>query len=492
MTKLISSLRAVGQWLQLHIGVNGMAPAGGAYRVPRSSISWWYVFGSATFVVLLIEIVTGLCLMTVYTPSADNAWQSLLYLNYQQPFGWYLRALHWWGSNFLVALLLLHLVQVFVFGAYKFPRELTWITGLLLLLLTLGMALTGEVLRFDQEAYWDLVIGFSLAGRAPLVGSRLVHLLMGGPIIAGATLSRMFALHVMVLPGAILVLVGLHLLMVYRLGISEWPMPGRIVRRDTYIASYRESLERDGETLLPNGLRKDLLFAAIIVLALMATAAIVGPKGPNGPADPSIIQTRPHPDFFFLWLESLMGLLPAWMDTGFALIVLPIGILALFVLPLIAGTGERSIRRRPLSMVIAILVITALATTTYLGTYDPWSPDMNAWSSTPTPIEYLKGRTPLELQGAILIQAKQCRNCHSLGGAGGMRGPALDTTATRLTRNELIRQILQGGGNMPGYGKALKPAEVDAIAAFLMTMHPANEPPAHNSAEPARAADAGG
>jgi ubiquinol-cytochrome c reductase cytochrome b subunit len=486
VAKLISSLRAIGDWFRLRIGPGGAMPAGAGYRVPRSAVSWWYVFGSATFVVLLLEIVTGLCLMTVYTPSADNAWQSLLYLNYQQPFGWYLRALHYWGSNFLLTLMLIHLVQVFVLGAYKFPRELTWITGLLMLLLTLGMALSGEVLRFDQEAYWDLVIGFSLAGRAPIVGARLVHLLMGGPIIAGATLSRMFALHVMVLPGAILALVGLHLLMVYRLGISEWPMPGRIVKRDTYIANYREMAARDGEPILPNGLRKDLVFAALIILALIATAAILGPKGPNGPADPSIIQTRPHPDFFFLWVESLMGLLPAWMDTGFALVVLPVAILALFALPLIAGTGERDIRRRPLSLVVAILVFTALATVTYLGTYDPWSPDMDAWSSTPTPIEYLKGRTPLELQGAILIQAKQCRNCHSLGGAGGMRGPALDTTATRLTRGELIRQILQGGGNMPGYGKALKPAEVDAIVAFLMTMHPANEPPARNSAQPAQ------
>jgi len=105
---------------------------------------------------------------------------------------------------------------------------------------------------------------------------------------------------------------------------------------------------------------------------------------------------------------------------------------------------------------------------------------MNAWSGTPTPVEYLKGRTPLEIQGAILIQAKQCRNCHSLGGAGGTRTPALDTTATRLTRNELIRQILQGGGNMPAYGKALKPAEVAAIVAFLVTMRPPNEPPALN------------
>jgi ubiquinol-cytochrome c reductase cytochrome b subunit len=191
-------------------------------------------------------------------------------------------------------------------------------------------------------------------------------------------------------------------------------------------------------------------------------------------------------------MEALMGLLPSWLDAPFAFVVLPILVLGLIALPLISPTGERHLLRRPLSMVIAIVALTVLATTTWLGTSDPWSPDMDAWSGTPTPADYLKGRTPLEIQGAILIQSKQCRNCHSLGGAGGMRGPALDNTATRLTRNELIRQILQGGGNMPAYGKALKPAEVNAIVAFLMTMHPANESPAQNPARPAVVPATGG
>ncbi len=491
VAKLSAWPRAIGEWLRMRLRTSGQPVDGHEYRVPSSAISWSYVFGSATAVVLLLELVTGLCLALVYAPSADNAWQSLLYLNYQEPLGWFLRALHWWGSNFLVALMILHLLQVFVLGAYKYPRELTWIGGILLLLLTLVMALSGEVLRFDQESYWDLAIGFTLAGRTPLIGGFLVHFLMGGPIIAGATLARMFTVHVLLIPAMILALTGLHLFLAYGLGISEWPMPGRIVNRDTYIANYRDGLAHEGEPL-PKGLRKDLIFAGLIVLALVATAAIVGPKGPNGQPNPSIIQTRPHPDFFFLWMEALMGLLPSWLDTPFALIVLPILLGGLIALPLISPVGERHLLRRPLSMVVAIIALTALITTTWLGTYDPWSPDMNAWSGTPTPTDYVKGRTPLEIQGAILIQAKQCRNCHSLGGAGGMRGPALDTTATRLTRNELIRQILQGGGNMPGYGKALKPAEVDAIVAFLTTMHPANEPPAHNSAQPAEIPATGG
>ncbi len=157
---------------------------------------------------------------------------------------------------------------------------------------------------------------------------------------------------------------------------------------------------------------------------------------------------------------------------------------ALFALPFISGTGEKSWRRRPVSVVIVILTFTLIGTLTWLGTFSPWSPTMDAWSSAPTPVDYIKGRTPLELQGAILIQSKQCRNCHSLGGAGGLRGPALDDTATRLTRSQIVRQIIQGGGNMPAYGKNLSPAEVNAIVAFIATMHPHSEPPARDSAEP--------
>ena len=132
-----------------------------------------------------------------------------------------------------------------------------------------------------------------------------------------------------------------------------------------------------------------------------------------------------------------------------------------------------------------MLVYLVIGLLTYAGITGPWSPHMEAWSGAPTPARYVKGRTPLELQGAVMIQAKQCRNCHALGGKGGLRGPALDDTATRLTHDEIVRQIVQGGGNMPAYGKNLAPAEVNAIVAFLETMHPASEPPAHNSAHPA-------
>lgn len=483
-------LTRLGRWLDARLQLGEAIVSVAEHPVPRSSASWWYVFGSATLVVFVLQVVTGICLATVYTPAADRAWDSLIYLNYSQPLGWYLRALHGWGSNFMVALMLIHMIQVFLFGAYKYPRELTWVAGCVLLLCTLGMAFTGQVLRFDQNAYWGLGIGAAIAGRAPILGAKIVALILGGPIIAADTLSRFFALHVFVIPALLMGFVGLHLFLVLRLGINEWPMPGRIVNRSTYRQQYEELVRADGEPFVPYAAQKDLVFAGLIILSLLVVAAIAGPIGPNGPPDPTIIQTVPRPDFFFLWLFSVFALLPPWTETVLMLTgpVLALGLL--FVLPFISGRGEKSWRRRPFSVVIVILVVTTIGSLTWLGTFSPWSPHMNAWSDVPTPIEYVKGRTPLELQGALLVQSKQCRNCHALGGRGGMRGPALDATATRLTRDQIVRQILQGGGNMPAYGSNLSPAEVNAIVAFLATMHPRGQPPARNSARPAIPASA--
>ena len=478
-------LTRLGRWLDARLQVGEAIVSVAEHPVPRSSASWWYVFGSATLVVFVLQVVTGICLATVYTPAADRAWDSLIYLNYSQPLGWYLRALHGWGSNFMVALMLIHMIQVFLFGAYKYPRELTWVAGCVLLLCTLGMAFTGQVLRFDQNAYWGLGIGASIAGRTPILGPMIVALILGGPIIAADTLSRFFALHVFVIPAILMGFVGLHLFLVLRLGINEWPMPGRIVNRSTYRQQYEELVRADGEPFVPYAAQKDLVFAGLIILSLLVVAAIAGPIGPNGQPDPTIIQTVPRPDFFFLWLFSVFALLPPWTETVLMLTgpVLALGLL--FLVPFISGRGEKSWRRRPFSVVTVILAVTTIGTLTWLGTFSPWSPHMNAWSDVPTPIEYVKGRTPLELQGALLVQSKQCRNCHALGGRGGMRGPALDATATRLTRSQMVRQILQGGGNMPAYGSNLSPAEVNAIVAFLATMHPRGQPPARNSARPA-------
>ena len=204
-------IEQIGEWFDRRLQVAAPVREIAEHAVPRETASWLYVFGSGALTVFLLQVVTGIMLAIVYVPSASEAWNSLQYLNHDVTLGWFIRALHGWGSNFMVAIVLIHMVQVFLFGAYKFPRELTWIVGVFLLLMTLGMAFSGQVLRFDQDAYWGLGIGASILSRTPILGGWLVKLMLGGPIIAGAALSRFFALHVFVIPGLLIFLVSLHL-----------------------------------------------------------------------------------------------------------------------------------------------------------------------------------------------------------------------------------------------------------------------------------------
>ena len=474
-------MHSIGDWFDQRLQLATSVRATMTHPVPQQTASWFYVFGSAALTVFVLQIVTGILLAIVYVPSAGEAWSSLQILNHDISLGWFIRALHGWGSNFMLAIVLIHMVQVFLFGAYKFPRELTWIIGVFLLLMTLGMAFTGQVLRFDQDAYWGLGIGVSISSRIPVLGPWLVNLLLGGPIIAGATLSRFFALHVFVIPGLLIAFVVAHVLLVLTLGVNEWPMPGRVVRRATYLQEYHQLTREQGVPFVPAAVWKDIFFSGFILLSITACAAILGPFGPGGQPDPTIIQTAPRPDYFFLWLYAVLSLLPPSLETPALLIGPALVLLVLLGLPFVSGEGEKSWRRRPIAVLTILLVAVALGTFTHLSEYAPWSPAMDAWSSEPIPQQYLKGHTALERQGALVFQAKQCHNCHMLDSRGGQRGPALDVVAVRLTPDQLVRQVIQGGGNMPAYGKNLSPAETTALVAFLETLHPAKQAPARDA-----------
>ena len=439
------------------------------HRVPRNA-KWWYVFGSATLMFFIIQLVTGVLLATIYVPSAAEAYSSLVYIDEKIPGGWMLRALHGWSSNAMCVMMLIHMAQVFLHGTYKYPRELTWVAGVFLCLTTLALAFTGQVMRWDSDAYWGLGIGAAIVDRVPFAGNWLRSLVLGGPDISGATLSRFFSLHVFILPGTAIGLVGLHLLLVLKNGISEMPKPGAVVEPETYREEYHKRVEKTGVPFFPDAARRDMVFCGAMLIALVGVAAWSGPFGPGPVPDPTIIEVSPRPDTLFLWIFAVLALLPPSTETFLLLVGPPVIIAILAALPFISPTGERAPSRRPLSVVALLVIVTALGVLTWLGEYSPWSPHMRAWTSDPTPVDYVKGRTPLELQGALQFQYAQCRNCHEIGGVGGERGPALDAVGTRLSWDQLVRQIQQGGGNMPAYGKNLSSAETQALVSFLVTL----------------------
>jgi len=213
------------------------------------------------------------------------------------------------------------------------------------------------------------------------MGPAIVHMMLGGPIIAGETLSRFFTLHVFVIPGTILAIVSLHLRLVLTKGINEYPVPGKLVKKETYEAEYEAELKRDGVPFFPKAISKDVIFSGLVLLGIVFCAAYFGPEGPRGIADPTQINTAPKPDFFFLWLYGVLSLMPSYLETVLMLTAPFVVIGILFAIPFISNTGEKSPRRRPVAVLSVLFIFIVLGAFNYLGTFAPWSPKMDAWTS---------------------------------------------------------------------------------------------------------------
>jgi len=186
-------------------------------------VNWLYTLGSATLFVAIVQGVTGILLTLYYVPTPDHAYDSVVYISTQLPAGWFIRGLHHWGASTMIVLVVLHLLRVFFYGAYKYPREATWITGVLLLLIVVGFGFTGYLLPWDQKAFWATTVGTRIAGVAPFIGDSILRIARGGPELSAVTLARFFGTHVWVLPSALGTLLLVHLYLVIRVGISSVP-----------------------------------------------------------------------------------------------------------------------------------------------------------------------------------------------------------------------------------------------------------------------------
>ncbi len=440
------------------------------HPVPRAlerPIGWWYVFGSATLGVFVVQIVTGVGLAMTYVPAPNSAYDSLQFITNDATLGALLRGIHYWGAGAMVILVLIHMSQVFLFGAYKYPREINWLSGSLLLLGTLAMAFTGQLLRWDQDAFWSVVVAAEQAARAPLIGDWLAKLVVAGADVGGATLTRFYATHVFLIPAAIFGLLAVHLYLVIRRGISEPPVPGERIDRATYRERYRAILAK-GIPFYPDAAYRDAVIAFVAVVAIVAVAGVFGPPQLGKPADPTIVVADPRPDWYFLGYFTVLALIPREAES-LVIIGLPLFAFAyLFALPLLFPDGERHWSRRPAALAVVAIPLVIYAALTIAGFRSSWVPLLDEHAALPAAV--VADLDASARRGADLFIAKSCFACHQIAGAGGRRGPDLSDVAARMPRERIVTRILSGGGGaMPAYAGSLTPAELDDLVSFLET-----------------------
>ena len=433
--------------------------------------TWNYVFGSATLFAFIVQVVTGAALATIYISSTESAYQSIQFITNEAVFGRVLRGIHFFGASAMVVLVTLHMLRTFLTGAFKFPREANWLSGLVLLLLTLAMGFTGQLLRWDQNAIWSVVVGSEMAGNSPLIGDLLAKFILAGETLGGATLSRFTAFHIFFIPGLIFAFVGFHLYLVIRHGISEMPQVGRVVNPKTYRAWYEKMLQERGVPFWPDAAWRDVVFGVGVIIVIVALAFIFGPPAVGDPPDPTVVQANPHPDWYLLWFFALLALTPPPLES-FAILLLPLlAGLVLVGLPFYANRGERHYKRRPWAVGVVLLAVLVIGTLGIAGKQSNWSPDFNA---PPLPAVVVGTTSGPIAEGAKLFNERGCESCHRIDGYGGRRGPDLSAVGERRTAEQLTIRILNGGTNMPAYGSTLAPHELDVLVAFLQSRNKNN------------------
>jgi len=211
----------LGNWLDERVGWREVWAAIFLRKIPK--VNWLYTLGSATLFVAINQIVTGILLTIYYVPTPDHAYDSVQYITTQVTAGWFIRGMHHYGASAMVILAVAHMIRVIYHGAYKFPRELTWFSGVFLLLITVGFGFTGYLLPWDQKAYWATTVGTRIAGTPPVIGDYILRIMRGGEELSAVTLTRFFGTHVWVLPLMLILLISVHMYLVIRIGISDVP-----------------------------------------------------------------------------------------------------------------------------------------------------------------------------------------------------------------------------------------------------------------------------
>lgn len=452
-------------WIVDRCGLEPLVAIVREHRIPAGIATkkgWVYVFGSATLGAFLVQLFTGLSLVTRYVPSPEAAYQSLLALN-ADTFGALTRGMHYYGASLMVFLAVVHAARVFLSGSYKYPREMSWVSGVVLLFLVFTFAYTGQLLRWDEGGVWGVSVAAHFAERVPLIGEYLAVLILAGDTVSGATLSRFYALHVILFPLLILLLIGFHLYLVLHNGISEPAREGEPIDKRTYKKKYEE-LKKRGPLYVPFGMWREAIAVLVVTGTAITLSLVFGPKGPGARPDPTLLEVNPQADWYLMWYYALLYLKPRGLETFFMVWLPLLALLLLLVIPFVSPTGERSLSRRPWALPMVLTTILVLGSLTVLGLSSPWTP---AEQAAPLTADDLATDNPAVLRGARYFDELACLSCHQVRDRGGGYGPELTRVTARLSPEDISHRIVIGLRDMPPYRDIIKKHELEDILAFL-------------------------
>jgi len=427
-------------------------------EIPASS-GWHQVFGSVALFLILIQFFTGAMLAFNYAPTPGDSYSSLRYILTEVTAGRLMRGLHHWGASMLIVIVVLHMVQVFLWGAYKKPREGTWIVGVVLLLLTLAYGLTGYLLPWDNRAYWGTVVTTKIGATVPIMGPYVSRLLASTGDIGVVTFARFYGLHVLLLPPATMLLIVLHVYLVRRHGVA--PVPG--------------DENKAKKSFFPEQVFKDTVavFIAFTILFVMAIAVKVPLERL---ADPTDISFTPRPEWYFLFLFQTLAVLSFLPDVIGTVVLPTIAILLLILTPFIDRSKMVRVRQRTLAagiVVLAGLGWAGLTAAAVRGTAPQTAAEQIDFSG---PIQWMQ-LTPSELAGVHYFRQENCASCHNVTGGSPKTGPNLLNTSHRHDAAWLMSHFKAPNAVTPG--TVMKPvnlgdAELKDLLALMLKLTPEN------------------
>ena len=451
-------LEIVTDWLEHRTGLPTVARRFLYEEIPASS-GWRQVFGSVAVFLFLVQAFTGVLLAFNYAPTPGDAYNSMRYILTELTGGRLIRGLYHWGASMMIVVVVLHMIQVFLYGAYKKPREATWMVGVVLLLLTLAYGLTGYLLPWDNRAYWGTVVTTQIAAQAPLVGPYLTRLLGGGGAVGVVTFARFFGLHVLLLPPATVLLVVLHVYLVRKHGVAPVPGDELVPKKKFY----------------PQQVFKDTV-AVFIAFAVLFTLAVVARVPLEKLADPSDTSYIPRPEWYFLFLFQTLKLFSGPLEVVGAVVLPGLAVTTLMLVPFIDRSQLVKVTRRTVAFAFVVLEAVAWTGLTTVAVASTPREEAATKIDYSGPTDWLQ-LSPEELTGVAYFRQERCASCHATGDGASKAGPDLTQVSVRKDAGWMIDHFKRPDAKRPG--SFMPPVQLDddqlnSLAAFLLKLNPKN------------------